>query len=181
MPSTQRSSEPSHLSARVGKLETQMKYVVEGMDKISEGLDTLSKQYSSSKAFNLTHLGVIVAILLGTGGVGVAFVNGQITSTISSRVLPLEKSSETAHEDRRNMNYRLDQLANVQADSAKIDSSVSEQLKEIETQFKGIMDSENFRYTEQMRYIALMWKKNFAEDFPMELYMTQPKTMRYSQ
>lgn len=152
-------------SERLTKLESDFASFKAALSRIEQYIERSGAQGK----FTLAHLGVIVAILLAIGGIGVSYVN-----TIIS---PLQDKSATSITDRDAM--RMQQAINTEkvAILSKVDGQTMEQLKEVETQVKGVYDIANLREAHNKEIIAIMWQQLNEKPYPSVPFFPQPKIM----
>lgn len=153
-------SQPT-IEKRVAVLEGRLENIESSMVRIEK----YAEQASARREFNLAHLGVIIAIILGVGGVGVSYIN--------TVVRPLDQKAATSETDRHKINDSLDKLEQGQADLLtevkSNQSALNAKLIEIETQFASADQMRNANQANNMRFIALLWEKTYGTRFPSEI------------
>lgn len=155
------------LDSRVTAVEGRLLSIEGSLQKIEKHLE----QDSNKGRLNLTHVGVIVAILLGVGGVGVSYI-GQV-------VRPLEQKAAESSQDRLELRkLAYDNQSGINELKAA-DKEFAAKAQEIETQFRGEDQYRNVQQANNLRYIALLWQRTYGEHFPdaIQFYpqITQPQ------
>lgn len=157
-------------STRLDRLEVQVETMVQTVASLAADFKDFAGKYQSARTLSIQHIGILVMALATIGGVCVSYLN--------TRIAPIERASVTSQSDRQQLNDSLRAFEGRLAIMERADSSKAEQLKEVETQIKGLSDISNLRDAQSLTYIALLWKRTYGDDFPINAYYPQPKVVK---
>lgn len=132
--------------------------------------DRLSSIGRPNYALWLTAAGVAVSIFaLATAGLFYF-----MKSEIANQVLPVAMKSASSETDRHKLNDQLREIDSRQVknekDVSNIQSSLRDQLVEVESQFRAVGQMQNMRHATNQQLFGLLWKQVYGEHLPMSSF-----------
>jgi len=118
----------------------------------------------------LSAMGVALTIFtLATGGL-FYFMKSEITN----QVTPVSIKAASSEMDRHKLNDQVGEIGSRQAknekDVSNIQSSLKDQLVEVESQFRAVGQMQNMRHANNQQLFGLLWKKVYGEELPMSSF-----------